>query len=390
MSPVRNQINEDGFKITYLPCIDGVRAFSVIAVIMFHGGIPFLRGGFIGVDIFFVISGFLITSLLIKEKQKTGGINIVNFFTRRVLRLIPALIALLLIFNIFSIFAMEKDIAVNNFVDSFIVLFYSADWTRAMGLQRPDWLGHAWSLSIEEQFYIIWPFIFLVLLKILKDYHFIALVVLIMALASTACRVIFMMYGFNYDRIYNGLDSRADALLIGCLCSFILSSKWYHWILAKSLVIHVLFYISLMIIIALAILSRWTSPKMFCLGYLTIAICAAVIIIKLTTTAGNSFIEKVLTQHFIVWIGKISYGLYLWHYPIFNIMRYYEYTKITTFVYGTAITFIFSALSYYFIERPFLMLKGKTSFITPEPIDGQPDSPTAMPVQMKKTSLLHG
>lgn len=313
-----------------------------------------------------------------------------NFFMRRVFRLVPALIVLLLVFNIFSIFALEKDIAVSNFVDSLIVLFYSADWTRALGLQRPDWLGHAWSLSIEEQFYIIWPFVFLALLKILKNYHSIALIVLTMALMSSACRVIFLSYGFHHDRLYNGLDSRADALLIGCLCSYVLSSKWYPWILAKSRLIRVLFYISLITLTASAVVSRWTSPKMFYLGYLTIALCAAIIIIRLVTTGGDPLIGKVLTQPVIVWIGKISYGLYLWHYPIFNIMRHYEYTRTTTFVCGTAFTFIFSVLSYYFIERPFLLLKGKTSFIAPEPIDGQTGSPATIPLERKKISLPGG
>ncbi len=384
---MRNRINTDRFRITYLPCIDGVRAFSILAVIMFHGGIPFLSGGFIGVDIFFVISGFLITSLLIKEKEKTGRINIMNFFLRRIFRLVPALIVLLLVFNIFSVFALEKDIAVENFLDSFIVLFYSADWTRAMGLQRPDWLGHAWSLSVEEQFYIIWPFIFIALLKVSKNYLSIALIVLTMALASFACRVVFTLHGFHPDRLYNGLDSRADALLIGCLCSLLLSSEWYPWVLTKLKSIHVLFYISLITLVTSAIVSRWTSPRMFYLGYFIIAMCAAIIIIKLTISVNNSVIEKALTQPVIVWIGKISYGLYLWHYPIFKIMRFYEYSRVTTFIFGTAFTFIFSVLSYYFIERPFLLLKGKTSFITPEPANEPPASTKTVPVRRRKTQL---
>ncbi|MFW9929612.1 MAG: acyltransferase family protein, partial [Candidatus Thorarchaeota archaeon] len=183
-------MNKEKFRFGYVPQLDGMRGIAVLAVIAFHAGISFMPGGFIGVDIFFVLSGFLITSLLIREYDKYKDINFKHFYIRRALRLLPALILLLILFSVLSVFFLQWTQAKSNLEDALIVLFYVANWARAFHIHGAGWLGHAWSLSIEEQFYILWPITLIFLLKRIHSRRNIFYLVLIFAGLSWLLRLI--------------------------------------------------------------------------------------------------------------------------------------------------------------------------------------------------------
>ena len=131
-------------RFGYLPALDGMRACAVGVVMLFHANLPVLHGGFIGVDIFFVLSGFLITSVLLKEYERTGRISLKSFYLRRVFRLLPALVLLLLTFMVFSVVYSDTETLWSHAIDTLIVLLSSANWARAFHIHPTDFLGHAW------------------------------------------------------------------------------------------------------------------------------------------------------------------------------------------------------------------------------------------------------
>lgn len=349
------------FKIGYIPALDGLRAFAIIAVILFHAEIPGFRGGFIGVDLFFVLSGFLITSLLIEEYGKRGVVSLKNFYIRRILRLFPALILMLSVFVILNLIFVERSKASDNITDSLIVLFYSANWTRALGFGRPDWLGHAWSLSIEEQFYLLWPVIFIILLKFVRNRSKLILFTAAIALGSLLVRWLLTYYGNPPYRMFNGLDTRADGLLTGCSLSIILHTNNFRDLLQRTESVRkYLLPLSVLLIILSLFLSSWSHKLNMYIGFTAVNLSASVLIYSIVLNKAG-ILQRLLVLPAVVWIGKISYGLYLWHDTIFSVMAFYGFSKYEIFFWGTGLTFCAAVLSYYLIEQPFLKLKNKYS-----------------------------
>ena len=149
----------------YWPALDGLRGLAVLAVMLFHAQVPQVRGGFLGVDIFFVLSGFLITSQLLREVHIAGRIRWGRFFIRRLIRLQPALLVLLLVYILGWAAGWVPSPGITVARDVGTVLLAMAHWARAFDWHPPDYLGHAWSLGIEEQFYLLWPFVALLVLR---------------------------------------------------------------------------------------------------------------------------------------------------------------------------------------------------------------------------------
>ena len=216
------------FQLKYRPELDGLRGAAILSVMAFHAHASFMKGGYIGVDIFFVLSGFLITSLLVSEYDRYGSVSLKNFYMRRVVRLAPALIILLLVFCLDSFLFLSGKKANNNYVDSLISLFYLSNWARAFSLHPPDYLGHTWSLSIEKQFYFVWPILLLNFLRFFNSRKLIVLITISIALLAWMLRVYLQIKGATMERLYNGLDTRADALMVGCAIGVAYSSGMFN------------------------------------------------------------------------------------------------------------------------------------------------------------------
>ena len=346
------------FELGYRPWLDGFRGLSILAVMAFNGHLSYAQGGFIGVDLFFVLSGFLITSLLVQEYYRTSTISVRSFYYRRALRLLPALFALLLCYSAYAALFQPREKAIAEWKGVFYTLFYAANWAQigfkagALGT-----LSHAWSLSVEEQFYILWPLILIVLLKVGKKSLIVAVLVL-SAVASLAWTAWLWSHTPNYLRMYLGSDTRANELLIGCLTGFLVTWKSFPQSKPIKFCLHVMSAISIVAILYAVYAARYYSGFVYNGGFTLISLGAAVIIIDMIVFP--SFLLRIFEIKPLVWIGKISYGLYLWHLPIFEVWRQTFEGRVSPFVF-TALrlgsVLLVAATSYYVLEIPFLKLR---------------------------------
>ena len=319
-----------------------------------HAYLPYFAGGGVGVDVFFVLSGFLITSLLLEEWRRTGRISLRKFYVRRVLRLIPALVVFLTFIQLYSLaffhgqrfWEMEKAIAA--------VVFYVGNWVRAFQLVDMGVLSHAWSLSIEEQFYLLWPLLLLLLLRTRRNDRWI-LGLLGLAICVIALRRASMWAGpASAERIYNGSDTRCDELLTGCGLGVLLHLVSFPLSRARSIVRYAFPPAGLLIVTV--IVHPLAQQTMYTVGWPAIEVAVAIVILGLLLGTGGP-LQKLFESRPAVWIGRLSYGLYLWHFPIVGRAGGWHFLGPFRIVAGFALTFIAAALSYYLVELRFLRRK---------------------------------
>jgi peptidoglycan/LPS O-acetylase OafA/YrhL len=297
----------------HIPGLDGLRGFCVLIVLLGHSGLPYPMSGGAGVDLFFVLSGFLITRILHAERQRTGGIHFGNFYARRFLRLAPCLV-LVCVYALGEAAIRGRELPLAQVGWS---LSYLANWGRALfGVDLAP-LSHTWSLAIEEQFYLIWP---LVILGI--DARFrspaakaVLLLTLAFGLAGYRCA---MVGHYSATRIYMGLDTHMDGLVLGAALSYGalamkggLSERW------SRLLGRVLAPAAMLGVFLLMGLITWSNPWMGRIGFSLIA-CAGAVFVADLVLGRHSRIAPLLGGRPIRFLGKISYGTYLWHYPLYH------------------------------------------------------------------------
>ena len=217
------------FKLGRRPALDGLRGICVLLVIALHADLPFSKGGFLGVDGFFVLSGFLITTLLVEEWHRAGKISLRAFYIRRALRLFPALLVLLVFSVLITLLLLRGDAAASSWRGIFLASFYASDWATVIFGNNSSGLGivqHTWSLGVEEQFYLLWPLLLVFMFTLRMRTKWILAVVSLLIVASALWRALLLEQGEWIERVYKEFDTRADALLIGCswrlYCRFVL------------------------------------------------------------------------------------------------------------------------------------------------------------------------
>ena len=344
----------------YLTGLDGLRAVAVIAIIIYHLNPLWLPGGFLGVDTFFVISGYLITSLLIHEYQSKGTIDLGAFWIRRIKRLIPAVFFLISVVILYTLF-FEPQIIKTIKHDSIAAFFYVSNWwyifeeTSYFEAGEPKPLMHLWSLAIEEQFYIIWPIVFLVLLKVKKLHKYIPYIIIGITMVSLGLMIYFMVPNMDNSRVYFGTDTRAHTILLGVLLAFVWppfnlkteTPKRYQRIIditgVTSLIILILF------MIFTKDYSNWLyAGGLFLVTLLTLPAIAA-------SVHPTSKLGHALSNPIMLWIGTRSYSLYLWHYPIIVFMNMHYVAgqiPLHIIVLQVVLTCIAAELSFRFVETP--------------------------------------
>ncbi|RBP43724.1 peptidoglycan/LPS O-acetylase OafA/YrhL [Roseimicrobium gellanilyticum] len=319
-------------------------------------GWPHFTGG-IGVDIFFVLSGFLITGILSGEFQRYGSISRKNFYIRRLLRLSPCLVACVLLFVILSLVSLGS-VRMDIFI---ISLTYTSNFARALFGYDLQHMGHCWSLAIEEQYYLVWPLAIVALERHLETNLNKFLVLLSFALALALYRAA-MVGTFGAERIYFGLDTHMDGLVLGSSLSYLvqfLSSIEDRKALDVFFkrVSRIALPISILITLGLMFLS-WYSPWMGRLGFTLAAMAACVVVLDLVASPFSLF-RNLLENRVLTYCGKISYGLYLYHYPIYYFVN--DAFRPLEWVYRVPIkvlsTFAIASLSYHLLEKPILSLK---------------------------------
>ncbi len=356
-------------RLPYMPGIDGLRAIAVVAVLLYHAEFGFIPGGFLGVEVFLVISGYLITSLLILERVRTGTIDLKEFWTRRARRLLPALgVLLILVTTGALLFARDALFRLNQ--DVLAALTYSTNWVMIFrqesyfeGFARPPLLRHLWSLAVEEQFYLFFPLLFAGVMILLsrrstgygqtaRRFMGIAAVAV---LASTA--LMWLMY-VPYDdpsRVYFGTDTRASGLFVGVALAF----AWQPWRFTTSLARRGMITLNAAGFTALGLLTFILltigeyDVFLYQGGFLVVSILTAVVIA--VTVHPQGVLNPVLGNRSFVWIGKRSYGLYLYHWPVFVLMRPgidVPWSRWPTLAAQVAVTLALTEASYRWIEQP--------------------------------------
>ena len=354
-------------KSKYLPSIDSLRALAVLAVIIYHVDVNYLPGGFLGVDLFFVLSGYLISSLIIKEYRKTGSLNLYNFYIRRARRLLPAVyfmitvgLVVMVLFNEVLLRKSHLD-AIFGYIYSsnWWYIFHKLDYFDSFGAQSP--FKHLWSLAIEEQFYMIFPLLFLLVnrkkkskdgtYKLNKNFLYVVLGLILVSLIAH----ILLFDINNISRIYFGTDTRAFSLLVGVVGAILYPMERLHdkVTLQQNIIYSVVSLASIATLITVMIYTYEYNTWLYRGGFLLVAILGLIVIIS--SGKQHTLMSKLLSFKPVVFIGKISYSLYLWHFPVLVLttpVSEIGNPNIIFVVLRVILTFILATASYVFVETP--------------------------------------
>lgn len=356
-----NQRDRKPISPRYMPGLDGIRAVAVIAIIIYHLNPQWLWGGFLGVDTFFVISGYLITSLLLTEYHNTGKIELTSFWLRRVKRLIPAVLFLVMGVLVLTLIFMPTEIQKVR-ADSIAAIFYVSNWWYIM--QNVDYfeqfavqpLKHLWSLAIEEQFYLVFPIVLLSLLSFIRRLKSIRIIFLILLVISMITMMVLYVPNENVARVYFGTDTRIQTLLMGVLLALV----WPPFQLKAKVNRKMRMMIDTAGVVGLAILFicfKFVSETNSILYYGGFFLISAVTLLVIASSVHPSgYFAKFLGNKVFTFIGSRSYSLYLWHYPIIVLIHHqFVQGQIPPLVYVVEILLmlLMAEFSYKFIEQPF-------------------------------------
>ncbi|MEY4147279.1 MAG: hypothetical protein RL278_835 [Actinomycetota bacterium] len=348
-------------RMGYQPALDGLRALSVIAVILYHAGIHWIPGGFIGVEVFFVVSGFLITSLLIDEQHVSGKVSLKQFWIRRARRLLPALFTMLVV-ALVAVTFFAKDSAADFRRDVVPALAYFSNWWQIYFVETPYFaanslpmLRHLWSLAVEEQWYVLWPVVFTFVLGNKRIPRWISAVAIGLLAAGVMVGTALAFIADNETRInflYLSTLTRSSGLLLGAA----LACAWRPWKKAvnrfaktRSCVSDAFALAAFAVLGYIAAFIHAADERLY-VGGLAAATIASAVIIAVVVRSGNSQVKKVLSIPLLVEIGRRSYGLYLWHWPIFVVTS--ARLSSTRLAYALCATVIVNEFVYQFIEVP--------------------------------------
>mgnify|MGYP000853860266 FL=1 len=342
--------------LAYSPALDGLRALAVIAVMLYHGGSSWLGGGFLGVDVFFVLSGFLITTLLLLEHESTDRVDLVAFWGRRARRLLPALFLVLVAVLLYGAF-LTGEAAATIRSDALATLFYVSNWwfiasgnSYFAQFQDPSPLTHTWSLAIEEQWYLLLPLVLVLLLPKLRSRRPLAIALGALSLLSAVEMAWLANPATDASRVYYGTDTRLQSLLVGATLAAVLTPGVLErlrvpakWVGPAALVA----------VVALMVLLNERTTWLYDGGFLVFALCSAVLLVCVQAYP-QGVVARGLAWGPVVWVGKISYGLYLWHWPVYVVLSPTRTGMAggNLLVLRFLVTFALATASYYWVEMP--------------------------------------
>lgn len=337
---------------SHLPALDGMRFVAVTLVIVAHMGIRHVPAGH-GVMLFFVISGFLITWLLLKENEKSGTISLKGFYRRRIFRIFPAFYVYVLVTVLLMLFVGKRELPVWHIISS---LFYFSNYFAAFYPEVDTPFNHTWSLAVEEQFYLFFPLVFLFFCRNLGQLKKAICGLIVM---SWAWRCILVFYfGASEHYIYNAFETRLDSLMIGCLLAIVLRTQSHRafWQIAVSGI-----HIPLLVIACLTASIYFSKVSIIyhtTIGLAVEPMLMAMLLAQLILFSAKGFWSW-LEWSFIKYLGSISYSLYLYQ-PLTTGSvpgKFAAFPVVVQILATFAVTVIVASLSYHFIEKPFLLLK---------------------------------
>ncbi len=348
-------------RLPYMPGIDALRAIAVLAVFFYHAGVGWMPGGFLGVDVFFVISGYLITSLLLSEYRRGGHIKLGKFWLRRAQRLLPA-VGVFIAATMIGAAVVEPDQINELRGDALASLLYFANWHFIFAhqsyfeqFQTPSLFRHLWSLSVEEQFYLFWPLIFAAGMSLFGRKRLIVGVIA-GALGSVALAWVLFQPGADASRVYYGTDTHAVGLLAGVA----LALAWSPWGLRRGSpgrwsgpLLDAAGVIALGYIVLSFLHVHDYDPSLYHGGYLVLAIFTSILIAVLAHPAAR--FGNLIARPPMVWLGLRSYSFYLWHWPVLVLTPVIGIAlpKGVQIPLQLAVVLALADLSYRFVELPF-------------------------------------
>jgi peptidoglycan/LPS O-acetylase OafA/YrhL len=352
---------EQPLKNRYITGLDGLRAIAVLAVIAYHLNFDWAAGGLLGVTVFFVLSGYLITDLLISEFVTTDRINFKNFWIRRARRLLPAMFTMLLvvitwvtIFEQSMLDRLEEDtVAAILYASNWWYIFQDLSYFESFG--PPSLLTHFWSLAVEEQFYILWPLLIVLVLKLNVKEGSLFSIILIGAIASAAAMTMLYEPGTDPSRVYYGTDTRVFSLLLGASLAVIWPSRK----LSTSLPSEIRWKLDFVGLFALTFIFYmfWGTDQYQDFLYQggMVAMSVASMLVVAVIVHPSSKLNTVLSFKPLRWIGVRSYGIYLWHFPVIVLTSPQWGADAPSLVRTSLQLFLiltFASLSWTFIENP--------------------------------------
>jgi peptidoglycan/LPS O-acetylase OafA/YrhL len=334
-------------KLPYRPALDGVRALAVLAVLAFHFGAGWLPGGFIGVDIFFALSGFLITSLLIREQRQTGRIDVWAFWGRRARRLLPALLLLLSVLAGWAAWVASPMSAASLRADAIAALLYVANWrfvtSEAAYSATTDRsvLLHTWSLGVEEQWYLLLPLLLFGMLRwVGRPLRGLGWALAATGIVSACLMIMSWLSGAGIERVYYGTDTRLFTLVSGALLALMVERHG----LPSRRIADLLGVTGAATLIAVAVRIGPLNPWLFSGGLILVAVAASGLVLAAATP--GSWTSRVLSWRPLVALGIVSYGVYLWHWPVRMVLPTWPWWAWVALTVGAAV------VSFLLVERP--------------------------------------
>ncbi|CAN5843990.1 acyltransferase family protein [soil metagenome] len=348
--------------LSYMPSLDGLRALAVLAVLAYHADLPWARAGFLGVDVFFVISGYLITALLLNEHTRSGRVSLRRFWGRRALRLLPGLLVMLAAVCIaVPLLAPDQNESLNGdltaaltYVSNWWMIFQDKPYFEAIG--RPPMLQHLWSLAVEEQFYLLWPLVLAFSMRnpLRSPRKMVKWILLTVAGSAVAMALMYSPEG-DASRVYYGTDTRVGTILLGAALAF-LSTPGHRTAAPRWMGSFARDAVALASLVAIGwLMVNWHEfePILYRGGFTLVAVLA-VIVVAVASHPGI-LTKGLLGNPFMTWLGQRSYSIYLWHWPVFMLTRPeldVSLSGLPLLALRLSLTLSLAVASYALIEKP--------------------------------------
>jgi peptidoglycan/LPS O-acetylase OafA/YrhL len=356
---VSDAYNNQYYPLGYSRGLDGLRGLMTIGTMTSHIYHPAIPGSVLFMDIFYVLSGYFITGLLIRDTRQHGTVRFGSFYRRRFSRLLPPLFTMIALFLIFGYFLAPPFADLVR--EALGTLFYFTNWWRAFRWPGTFYLGHTWSLAVEEQFYLLWPITFLLFFRLWGVGWRMLAGIFSIAAVVWIWRCWLTWNGAPFQRLYNGFDTRADALMMGCALAVVLALvslenrpgfdrllKLLTWPVTVIFLMFTFFFIDN------------TDRYYYYVGIPLLGAGLGVALIVILIRPLDTVLHRVLGRRELVFLGRIFYAMYLFHFPMFMMMQKYGFPIWQRVVFGYPITVLLALLSYAFIESHFMRTKKST------------------------------